>query len=191
MTRLIYITHPETVIDPQFPIKQWKISENGWKQVRHLVKLPFWEEVDTIYSSSENKALRTAEQIESHWGNLKFPIPFGNEELEEVDRSATGFLKKDDYEKTMRKFFSHPEKSLNGWETANAATKRTIKVVSQIMEENVDKTIAIVGHGIVGGLLICSLKNIPPTETMLQKRLGSILQIDWDKKRLLSMWVSY
>ena len=189
MTRLIYITHPETVVDPHLPIKQWQISENGWKHAMRLVKRSWWQEVDVIYSSKENKALRVAEQIADHWEHLK--LPFGNEELEEVDRSAAGFLKTEDYEKTKGEFFSNPLASSNGWETADAATKRTMKVISQIMEENVNKTVAIVGHGLVGSLLICSLKKIPPAETMLQETQGSIIEVDWDKKKLLSMWISY
>jgi len=188
MTRLIYITHPETIINPQVPIRQWQISKNGKKQINHLLQLSFWKDMDVMYSSNEGKALHTAQEIENHCVHVKFPMPFGNEDLSEVERI---FLRKKEYENTLKAFYSHPDKSSSGWETANDAAERTIRVISQIMEENSDKTVAIIGHGIVGALLVCFLKKKAPTEQEIQKKLGSLIHIDWDNKKVLSEWIGY
>lgn len=191
MTKLIYITHPATHIDPQVPVADWHVSDKGKKQLKHLVEMDFWKKVRTVYSSQEPKALRTAEEITSRIPTLKFPIMFGNEDLGEIDRCASGFLTKEKHEKAIEEFYLHPNKSYKGWETANDATARTMNVVSSIMADNVGKTVVIIGHGAVGTLLICALKKIPPTLNEDPKRQGCIVEIDWNKKAVLSKWVQY
>lgn len=191
MTRLIYVTHPATHIDQLIPVAEWHVSEEGRRQLMRLVKNPLWEKVDTIYSSTEPKALRTAEEIVARIPHLKFPIMFGNEDLGEIDRSSTGFLTKEEHEKAIEEFYIHPDSSYRGWETANSAIARTMRVVSHIMDDNVGKTVVIIGHGAVGTLLVCSLKKIPPNIEEDPKRQGCIMEIDWDKKTILSKWIQF
>ncbi len=191
MTKLIYITHPATQIDPKVPVANWHVSDEGRRQLMRLVEKPFWKEVDTIYSSQEPKALRTAEEINTRIPHLEFPIMFGNEDLGEIDRSSTGVLSKEEHEKAIEEFYLHPDESYKGWETAEHATKRTVDVVSNIMADNIGKTVAIIGHGSVGTLLICHLKGIAPTIKEDPRKQGCIVEIDWDKKTVLSKWIQY
>ncbi len=191
MTKLIFITHPAVEIDPQIPINQWHISQDGQKQIENLLKYPFWEDVDAIYSSQEGKALRTAQQIAAHFADLKSPIPSGVYELHEIDRSSTGVLSKEVYDKAIEQFYREPDKSYKGWETADAAKERITKVVTQIMAGNVGKTIAIVGHGATGTLLACQIKKIDPSFAEDPRTNGCIMVYDWDKKTILSPWAKY
>lgn len=191
MTKLIYITHPAVEVQQDIPVNKWHISDDGWKQTMRLVRKPFWAHVDTIYSSQEPKAKSVADEVEAHHVNLKFPIPFGNEELGEIDRSSTGYIGSEGYPKAMEQFYLHPSGSYNGWETAEAATERTLRVISHIMDDNLNKTVAIIGHGAVGTLLICYLKNISPTMKEDPKVPGCLVTIDWDNKKVLSEWITY
>ncbi len=191
MTKLVFITHPAVEIDPQISINQWQISQDGQKQIENLLKYPFWEEVDVIYSSQEGKALNTAKQIRAHFAGLKSPAPEGTFDLHEIDRSATGVLPKEVYDKAIEEFYQNPDKSYKGWETANAAKERITKVVTQIMEDNAGKTVAIVGHGATGTLLACRIKKIEPSFAEDPHTNGCIMTCDWDKKTVLSPWTKY
>ncbi|MEX2007447.1 MAG: histidine phosphatase family protein [Candidatus Levyibacteriota bacterium] len=189
MTRLIFITHPVVEIDPSKPADQWLVSKDGWKDVKRLLKKSFWSQVDKIYSSQENKAKRVAEEIAENFGNLHFNTPITL--LGEIDRSSTGFLERETYDKAIEEFYRYPDKSFKGWETSRAATERIVAVVSEIMKENKDKTIAIVGHGATGTLLACHVKGIPPTIKEDPRVNGCIMVYDWDKKQILSPWEKY
>lgn len=191
MTKLIFITHPAVDIDPQVPIDKWHISKDGQKQIENLLKYPFWKEVDVIYSSQEGKALNAAQQIKGHFANLKSPAAEGMFDLHEIDRSATGILPKEIYYKAIEEFYQNPDKSYKGWETANAAKERITKVVTQIMEDNADKTVAIIGHGATGTLLACAVQKIEPSFAEDPHANGCIMVYDWDKKTVLSPWEKY
>src|SRR5579859_6356919 len=146
MTSLYYITHPDVDIHPNIPVDQWLVSDEGWKHVDHLIKSPSWKDINVIYSSQEPKALRVAEDIESRIQHLRMPNRLGYSGLGEINRSSTGYLLPEEYQKATEEFYSHPNESYKGWETAIQATERTMFIVSQIMEEEKGKTVAIVGH---------------------------------------------
>ena len=189
MTRLILITHPAVEIDPSKPVDQWIVSKEGWEEVRRLIRKPVWKDVDVIYSSNERKALSVAEEITAGNINIKFPIPFGNDFLREIDRSSTQYVK--DYEQAIQQFYAMPQKSYKGWETATDATIRITSVLPEMMKEHVGKTVVIISHGAIGTLLICWLKGINPTIEEDPKKQGCMIDIDWDNKRLLSEWIKY
>ncbi len=81
--------------------------------------------------------------------------------MHENDRSATGFLHADEFETVANQFFTHPEKSVRGWETAAAAQSRIITEVRECLREHPETDILFVGHGGVGTLLFCHLSGLP------------------------------
>lgn len=191
MTKLVFITHPATYIDPKIPIDRWHLSEYGEKQLANLIKFPFWADVDAIYSSQEIKALNTAIRIKNEFVHIKFPDSSGVSELHELDRSSTGVLPKDIYDKAIEQMYEYPNESYKGWETANAATERIAKAVSQIMDKNEGKTVAIVGHGATGTLLACQIKKLDPSFVEDPHFNGCIMVYDWDNKKIISPWSRY
>ncbi len=115
---------------------------------------PWVRDVSAIYCSSEQKAIDGAGILAQHLG-LRFTEIA---ELGENDRSATGFLPPDEFERVADEFFASPDTSVRGWERAVDAQARVVLAVSGI-EKN-DRTsgaIAIVSHGAVGTLLYCHL----------------------------------
>lgn len=71
------------------------------------------------------------------------------------------------------------------------AMKRISECVENIMEENQDKNIVLVGHGAAFALLLCNIKNILPTFDMCQDGVGYISEIDWENKEIISCWRKY
>ena len=158
MRTFYLITHPNVVISRDVPVPRWPLSELGRQRMRAGLAQPWVREVTSVYCSTEQKAIDGADILSAHLG-----IGFEKvEELVENDRSATGFLPPDEFERVADQFFGAPEKSVRGWERAVDAQARIVRAVQMIFET--DKTagaIAIVSHGAVGTLLYCHLAGEP------------------------------
>ena len=119
---------------------------------------PWVRDVTAIYCSTEQKAIDGADILARHL-SLGF---FSVEDLGENDRSATGFLPPDEFERVADEFFGAPEKSVRGWERAIDAQARVVRAVSRIEKDDpTSGAIAIVSHGAVGTLLYCHLTGEP------------------------------
>ena len=156
--RFYFITHPNVVISRQVPVPRWPLSELGKQRMRAGLAQPWVREVTAVYCSTEQKAIDGAEILAQHLGLRFTEIPA----LGENDRSATGFLPPDEFERIADQFFASPNESVRGWERAIDAQVRVVQAVEQIDKQ--DKTagaIAIVAHGAVGTLLYCHLAGEP------------------------------
>jgi broad specificity phosphatase PhoE len=152
------ITHPNVVISRDVPVPRWPLSELGKRRMRAGLAQPWIRNVTSIYCSTEQKAIDGAELLASHLSLAVRQI----EDLGENDRSATGFLPPEEFERVADQFFASPEISVRGWERAIDAQSRIVRAVEGIAKT--DKTrgaIAIVSHGAVGTLLYCHLAGEP------------------------------
>lgn len=150
----VYLTHPQVRIDPEVPVPRWGLSDLGRERTRMTAAQPWVRLLGRIIASTETKALETAAILAEAAG---IPVET-DEEMGENDRSSTGFLPPDEFEKAAHRFFAHPEESFRGWERAIDAQARISRVVFYILERH-DPTvpIAFVGHGGVGTLLKCRM----------------------------------
>lgn len=154
MRQLIFISHPNVVLSPSVPVPQWPLSELGRERMHASLAQPWVREISAVYCSTEQKAMDGAEILAKH---LKLGYTTLHE-LGENDRSATGFLPPDEFEKVADQFFAQPDTSVRGWETAAAAQARICRAVESIaLADSTSGTIAIVSHGAVGTLLYCHL----------------------------------
>ena len=152
--KLYFITHPNVVVSREVPVPRWPLSELGMQRMRAGLKQPWVRDITAIYCSTEQKAIDGAEILAQHL-SLQFTQI---EELGENDRSATGFLPPDEFERVADQFFAAPNESVRGWERAIDAQARVVRAVESI-ESNA--TVAIVAHGAVGTLLYCHLAGEP------------------------------
>jgi broad specificity phosphatase PhoE len=126
--------------------------------MRAGLRQPWISEVTAIYSSTEQKAIDGAAILAGH-------LSIGFQEVHDLgenDRSATGFLRREEFERVADQFFASPGLSVRGWERAIDAQLRIVRAVEHIAA--LDKTegaIAIVSHGAVGTLLYCHLAREP------------------------------
>jgi broad specificity phosphatase PhoE len=142
------------VISRDVPVPRWPLSERGRERMRAGLRQPWIRELTAIYCSSEQKAIDGAAILAQHLG-IGFEVVA---ELGENDRSATGFLAPEEFERVADRFFAHPETSIRGWERAIDAQARIVRAVEQIRAPG---TTAIVSHGAVGTLLYCHLAGKP------------------------------
>lgn len=149
---IYFISHPDVIISASQPVTQWPLSDTG---IRRMEKLLRWEWVaglTAVYCSTEQKAVDGARILGQHLGVEYRSL----EALGENDRSSTGFLAADEFERTADEFFARPSRSVRGWETAMDAQSRIARVVRHIDENDTTPgDIAIVSHGAVGTLLYC------------------------------------
>ena len=154
MRTFYLITHPNVVISRHVPVPRWPLSELGKQRMRAGLRQPWVREVTSVYCSTEQKAIDGAEILAAHLSVAVHQV----EGLGENDRSATGFLPPDEFERVADEFFAAPEKSVRGWERAVDAQARVVRAVHEISEmDRTSGAIAIVSHGAVGTLLYCHL----------------------------------
>lgn len=158
MRSFYLITHPNVVISRDVPVPRWPLSELGKQRMRAGLRQPWVRDVTSVYCSTEQKAIDGAEILASH---RSLPVQ-QIEDLGENDRSATGFLPPDEFERLADEFFGSPEASVRGWERAVDAQARIVRAVQRIFEtDQTAGAIAIVSHGAVGTLLYCHLAGEP------------------------------
>ncbi|OSQ47576.1 histidine phosphatase family protein [Marivita geojedonensis] len=155
--RLIFITHPEVVVDPKREVTDWSLSETGRARVARFAASALLVNVTRVWSSAERKAQETADILSAYHGLTVRIEP----DLGENDRSATGFLPPQDFEAAADAFFAAPDQSHLGWETARDAQTRITSAVRRICADHVDGDLALVSHGAVGTLLLCALSGLP------------------------------
>jgi broad specificity phosphatase PhoE len=158
MPRLVrYLTHPQVLVDPAIPVPLWRLSETGRARVAALARRPGALAGTTrVVCSDETKALETARPLAAALGAALEVRP----RMHENDRSATGFLPSEEFERVADRFFAHPVESVRGWETAAAAQARIVGEVEACLAAQGAGDLLLVGHGGVGTLLFCALAGV-------------------------------
>ncbi len=182
---IVFITHAEVEIDAEVPVTKWGLSDKG--RNRHEAFNPFLSGlgIAEIHCSAEQKAIDGAAIAARHFGKEYRVLAA----LHENDRSATGYLPPEEFEKTADLFFANPERSVRGWEKAVDAQQRIVSAVESIDAGNSTAgNLAIVSHGGVGALLLGHLQNLPISRQldqpgsgggnyfMFQRRTGTLIQ---------------
>ncbi|SMO32419.1 histidine phosphatase family protein [Paracoccus laeviglucosivorans] len=153
-----YLTHPQVQVDPLVPVPEWSLNAVGHARVAALAATPAaLGRTNRIISSAEVKALQTAHPLADALGLAVETRPA----MHENDRSATGFLPPDEFERVADQFFAHPTQSVRGWETAQAAQARILAEVDACLAGHAQGDVLFVGHGGVGTLLYCALAGQP------------------------------
>jgi broad specificity phosphatase PhoE len=159
MASLIFITHPEVVIDPDQPITEWPLNAIGRARMERFADLLADRNVTGVYASAERKARDGAAIVAERLG-LSCRM---REDLGENDRSSTGFIAPPEFWEVVREFFGRPHESIRGWERAIDAQTRIVAAVNRILREEAtsgDIVIVIVSHGAVGCLLTAHLQTV-------------------------------
>jgi broad specificity phosphatase PhoE len=184
----LYITHPQVAIDPEVPVPRWGLSALGRERAEIAASSTWARSLGRIVSSDETKAIETAEILAGSSGS-KLEIAEG---MGENDRSATGFLVPDEFEKAANWFFANPRESFHGWERAIDAQARIVAAVDKVLAGH-DPTvpIAFVGHGGVGTLLKCHLADMAIARSQDQLPGGGCLYVfRLADRKLLCDWAA-
>jgi len=187
MSTVYFITHPDVVIDPAIPVREWPLSERGRARMKALLKQKWVSGLRAIYSSTERKALDGAMILAEGLGLPHSAIP----ELGENDRSSTGYLPAKQFAGVVAEFFGKPDESVYGWERAVDAQRRIVAATTAVLrKEPTDRDVAIVAHGGIGTLLLCHLVKMPITQNQDQPATngGNYFSFERESLRVIHGW---
>ena len=181
-----YLSHPQVQIDPAVPVPNWGLSLPGRARTEALAAAGWLSGTTRIVSSGERKAIETAEILAKSL-DLDGEV---REAMHENDRSATGFLPPDEFERVATQFFAKPDESIRGWERAMDAQARIVGEVEAVLAEADAGDVLFVGHGGVGTLLYCHYADVPISRTHDQPPGGggNYLTLSLPEKRMLHPW---
>ncbi|WP_185968411.1 histidine phosphatase family protein [Paracoccus sp. M683] len=148
-----YLSHPQVVIDPAVPVPDWPLSDQGRARVQALAGADWLAATSRIISSTERKAIETADLIADMLGL----VPLRDPALNEIDRSATGYLPHDRHEALADAFFANPGDNVEGWERADDVQARGMDAMGRHAVMQTQGDLLIVGHGGIGTLCWCAL----------------------------------
>lgn len=152
-----YLSHPQVRIDPKVPVPDWGLNGIGAERVAKLAGSGALAGTMTVVSSAERKAIETAEPLAAVLGVGVIV----REAMHENDRSATGFLPPDEFERVADEFFARPQESVRGWERAADAQARIVRETRDVLTAASAGDVLLVGHGGVGTLLYCHFAGLP------------------------------
>jgi broad specificity phosphatase PhoE len=148
--------------------------------------------VRRIVASDETKAIELAQALSAATG-----APFTTDaEFGENDRSSTGFVPAERFERLADAFFARPTASVEGWEPAAAAQARIVGAFEAALQlHGTTSPIAFAGHGAVGTLLKCAIDGRVISRDEDQRRIGdpgggNVLVIRLKDRALLGDWVA-
>ena len=156
MAVLRYLSHPQVVVDPAVPVPDWGLSKTGRTRVLALDGVAWLRATTRIVSSTERKAQDTALLVAAM---LKLPV-LRDPMLNEIDRSATGYVPHDRHEALADAFFADPSASIDGWECADSVRRRGMTAIHRLVASQRQGDLLIVGHGGIGTLCWCALAGI-------------------------------
>lgn len=183
MRKLLFLTHPEVVIDPAVPVPRWHLAPAGIAKLRRFAASGVLDGVSAVWASTECKAIETAGILAAARG-LGVRV---REDLGENDRSATGFLPPPEFERMADAFFANPEVSVRGWEKAADAQARIVAAVRAVAAaEGGAGDILVAAHGAVGALLRGHLAGAPISRALDQPGAGCWFAVELPAWRLLT-----
>jgi broad specificity phosphatase PhoE len=153
----IFVSHPEVVIDPARPVPRWHLAPEGISRMRRLAEDPRLAGLSAVWASDETKAIEAAGLLAA-----AFALPVRvHPGLAEMDRSSTGYRPQPEFERLADAFFARPGESAEGWERAVDAQRRIRAAAEEIAARHGEGTLALVGHGGTGTLLMCAWAGLP------------------------------
>ena len=157
MGAILFVTHPEVIVDPSVAVPCWPLSARGRGRMESLAERIADAGVQSVWSSAEQKALDGAQILATRL-KLRHQV---DEALGENDRSSTGYIAPPEFWAVVSQFFAEPAASVRGWETAEHAQARIVAAVRRVAAATPEGLAIVVSHGGVGRLLAAALQDVP------------------------------
>jgi broad specificity phosphatase PhoE len=144
---VLLVRHSVPEVDRSIPAAEWRLSAEGRARCDALAERVAANDPELVLSSTEPKALETAELLAS-WLGLEVRE---SADLREQERRTVGWLERDELEAAIRRLFSEPDQVVFGEESAAAALARFSRAV-----EGLGDGAVVVSHGTVISLYVAA-----------------------------------
>ena len=158
MRRLVLVKHSMPEIEPDRPASTWRLGEIGRQRSELLASSLSSFNPQVIWSSTEPKAVETAEIVAGAFG---VPVQIANG-LEEHHRDGVPFYPtRDEFDGAVEQFFRSPDQLVLGTETAEQARDRMAAAIDEVIDAGQADSI-VVTHGTAITLYVASVAGVRP-----------------------------
>ncbi len=148
--RLHLIRHAAVVVRPEQPSKDWHLSPEGRTATEGLASDADWTTLARLYTSSEPKAIATAQRIA-----MRNALPISIESaLHEVERPWAGGDHQE-YRELARSYLCG--EPVDGWEPRETSATRIRASIETIVSAHSQADVGVVSHGLVLSLFLGAL----------------------------------
>lgn len=184
MPKLILIKHARPEVIESIPSEQWKLSERGKQSCIPLADKIAPHSPQIIVSSTEPKAIETAELV-----GARLNIPHETaQDLHEHDRSNVPHMRSGEFISMMELLFRRPDEVVLGQEAADDAESRFAKALKDVLEKHANQScIAVVSHGTVLALFLAQYAKRPAFELWRQLGLPSFAVSELPEYRVMEI----
>ena len=166
MRRLVLVRHSKPEIERDEPASSWKLGEVGCHRSELLAVRLRGFSPQVIWTSTEPKAVETAEIVAKAFGVQARTVAG----LEEQDRGNVPFFEtRDEFERAVEHFFREPDRLVLGTETAEQALARFTCAIDQIISAGHADSV-VVTHGTVMTLYAARVAGV--RQMYFWRRLG-------------------
>ncbi len=176
MSRLILIRHSLPQISEELPARKWVLGSEGRLRASNMAIAVAAMRPASLHSSTEVKALQTAEHIAALTG-LE---PGSDSRFDEQDRTNEIFLERDAFRASIAAALNNPTELRFGAETISDATSRLERGVSEAADNlPPEGDLVIVSHGTILSAYIAAKVGIDPVEFWRSLSLPGIVVLNW------------
>lgn len=178
--RLVLVKHALPVLDGTRPAREWVLGEDGLAQAVALAAglrrfLPFG-----LVSSTEPKAVATAQIVAAELG-----VPMqARPGLEELDRRVLPVMSREAHAVLNARIFAEPALPVLGNESADEATARFATAVAGEVGTGAGDVV-IIAHGTVISLLVALYNKVDPYSLWRQLDCASYVVLELPSLQLL------
>ena len=183
MPKLILIKHAAPEVVPSVPPEQWHLSGKGRASCETLAEMLRPHGPKIIISSTEPKAVETAEAVAEKLGIGHQIAP----DLHEHDRSNVPHMRSSDFISAVEWFFRKPDELVLGRETARQAEERFSRAVQNVLRDHSSDDIAVSSHGTVIALLLARHSDRKAFQLWRELGLPSFAVMETSPLKLLSV----
>jgi broad specificity phosphatase PhoE len=157
MRRLVLIRHANPTLRSDTPPAEWGLSEDGVRRARILAGRMCPGSARAVYTSTERKAVETAQLLGTAWQLPVTPV-LG---LHEHERAGEPLVQASEFERRVRELFGRPRDLVYGTETGEQAKRRFKRAVATLLATDSDDVI-VVSHGTVMTLFVSEAAGVEP-----------------------------
>ena len=182
MRRLVLVKHSMPEIEPDRPASTWRLGEIGRQRSELLASSLSSFNPEVIWSSTEPKAVESAEIVATSFG-VPVQTAVG---LEEHHRDGVPlYPRRDDFEAAVEQFFCKPDQLVLGTETAEQARDRMAAAIDEVIDAGQQDSI-VVTHGTVMTLYVASVAGVQPMRFWHRLGLPSFVVLTLPDMHILS-----
>lgn len=185
MPKLILVKHAKPLVDPSKSSELWKLSDEGRAQAQKLADVLAPCNVSIVISSTEPKAIETAQILATALNIETQSFP----DLHEHDRSNVPHMRSGEFISHVELFFRRPDERVLGRESAGEALERFERGIEAVLKMHPEQNIAIVSHGTVIALFIEKHSDRNGFQVWREMSLPSFAVFDLPQTRLAEIRV--